>query len=95
MAEGIRGAPPGEDLQDAIEECYRVALSAPASEIDHVLADMLIPGRYEARQAALDDRPQVIPEEFTANEIYRVSAERSTATWEPSLNAENLANVDS
>lgn len=84
-----------EDLQDAIDECYRAALYVPASEVDDVLADMFVPGRYAARQAALADAVQVIPEEFTANEIYRVSAERSTVTWEPSLDSDDNASMES
>ena len=78
-----------EDLQDAIEECQRTALSIPASDVDELLANMFVPGRYEARQAFLAEGVQDLSEEFTPNEIYRVSAERSTVTWEPSLDSES------
>lgn len=78
-----------EDLRDAIEECHRVALSIPASDEDELLANMFVPGRYEARQAFLAEDVQDLAEDFTPKEIYQVSAERSTATWEPSLDSES------
>ncbi|KAI0089053.1 hypothetical protein BDY19DRAFT_122579 [Irpex rosettiformis] len=77
-----------EDLQDAIEECHRVALSIPASDVDELLADMFVPGRIEARQAFLAQDVEDLATEITPNEIYRISAERSTATWEPCLDSE-------
>lgn len=84
-----------EDLQDAIEECYRAALAVPTCGADAALADMFVPGRYAARQAAPADAVLAAPEEFTPNEIYRVSAERSTVAWEPELDSDDSASMES
>lgn len=82
-----------EDLRDAIDECHRVALSFPASEDDDLLADRFVPGRYEARQATLSQAVLREPEVLEANEIYQVSAERSTASWSPLLDSDDSASL--
>ncbi|KAI0346856.1 hypothetical protein BDW22DRAFT_464410 [Trametopsis cervina] len=76
-----------EDLRDAIDECHRIALSFPASDEDDVLANMFVPGRVEARQAFLAEDVGAVLDEFSPRGIYQVSAERSTAAWDPSLDS--------
>lgn len=69
-----------DDLLDAIEECQRIALARPSAE-DDLLADMFVPGRYEARQVAFwQDVTAAL--EHSPKSMYHVSAERSTATWD-------------
>lgn len=69
-----------EDLIDAIEQYQCIAFARPSAE-DDLLADMFVPGRYEARQAAFwqDVRDAL---EYSPKSIYHVSAERSTAAWD-------------
>ncbi|GJE84338.1 hypothetical protein PsYK624_004140 [Phanerochaete sordida] len=69
-----------DDLLDAVEQCQRTALALPSAE-DDLLADMFVPGRYEARHAAFwQDVTAAL--EYAPRSLYHVSAERSTAAWD-------------
>lgn len=69
-----------DDLLDAIEQHQRAALARPSAE-DDLLADMFVPGRYEARQRALW-REAAAALEYWPKSLYHVSAERTTAAWD-------------
>ena len=74
-----------DDLMDAVEQYRRIACGQPSAE-DDVLADMLVPGRYEARQAAFwRELAAAAQIDYSPKSIYHVSAERSTAMWDGSL----------
>jgi hypothetical protein len=77
-----------DDLRDAIAQCQRNVLGRPSPE-DDSLADMFVPGRYEARQAAFwEDAIADALVDYSPNSIYNVSAERSTACWGTSLDSD-------
>ncbi|EKM59296.1 uncharacterized protein PHACADRAFT_169821 [Phanerochaete carnosa HHB-10118-sp] len=77
-----------DDLLDAIEQCQRTALARPSAE-DDVLADMFVPGRYEARQIAFwQDVTAAL--EYAPKSLYRLSAERSTAAWDTASDSKPL-----
>ena len=76
-----------DDLMDAMEQYQRIAFARPSAE-DDFLADMFVPGRYEARQEALWRDIAAAQMDYSPKSIYHVSAERSTATWDASLDSD-------
>jgi hypothetical protein len=89
-----------DDLQDAIEECCSRqgrgvssvgssgTLVFAASDVDDDLGNMFVPGWHEARLAYLAEDVCEPSDDVTPNEIYTVSAVRSTASWDSCLDSE-------
>lgn len=73
-----------DDFLDAIEQAQRIALALPSPE-DDWLADLFVPGRYEARQAAFWREVLAPVVEDAPYHLYNVSAERTTASWSAEL----------
>lgn len=77
-----------DDLMDAMEQYQRIVFGRPSAE-DDVLADMFVPGRYEARQEASYREIAAAQADYSPKSIYHVSAERSTALWDASLDSDS------
>ena len=80
-----------EDWMDNLEEHQRIALHDPSDE--DMLREIISPWWHGIRQARKWRGTPVAPVDCSSRRIYRVSAERSTAAWDSSLDSEDSANT--
>ena len=75
-----------EELMDYLEERQRITMHDPSDE--EILQEMFNPWYHGRRQARKWLGTVVTPVDCSSSRIYRVSAERSTVSWDSSLDSE-------
>ena len=80
-----------DDWMDSIEERQRLALHDPSD--DEMMLEIFNPWWYGARLARKWQGTVVTPVDCSSSRIYHVSAERSTAAWDSSLDSNDIADT--